>query len=393
MVFLFLFRDQVCSTDEEIARVLAELDREEREDGGVGPSLYDLNDFFQCNDDSDDPDYDLEVIEEDIHNSESEIDMDIEQDDRRENDETADLKFYIGKDNETIWASNNIALPSKTKSKNIIKTLPGPKGQARHCKTRLECFSQIFTPELVENIVKYTNIFIEKKNEREKLAYEVGNCTVRVRDYKSTTKAEIYAVFGALFLIGVKRGNRADLSEYFTKNGTGLIILRANFSENRFRFLLRSIRFDDINTRAERNAFDKLAPIREILLSFSTNSQSSFNLGEYVTIDEILVAFRGRCSFIQYMAQKPAKYGLKIYALCDARMFYTYDLDVYCGKQNSGPNIISNKPYDVVVRLVKSIQGTNRNVTTDNYFTSYLLAEYLLSVRLTFLGTMKKNKK
>lgn len=99
MVCLFLFRDQVCSTDEEIARVLAELDREEREDGGVGPSLYDLNDFFQCNDDSDDPDYDLEVIEEDIHNSESEIDMDIEQDDWRENDETADLKFFIGKDN------------------------------------------------------------------------------------------------------------------------------------------------------------------------------------------------------------------------------------------------------------------------------------------------------
>lgn len=107
----------------------------------------------------------------------------------------------------------------------------------------------------------------------------------------------------------------------------------------------------------------------------------------------MLVAFRGRCSFIQYMAQKPAKYGLKIYALCVDRMFYTYDLDVYYGKQNSAPNIISNKPYDVVVRLVKSIQGTNRNVTSDNYFTSYLLAKYLLSVRLTFLGTMKiKNK-
>lgn len=136
-----------------------------------------------------------------------------------------------------------------------------------------------------------------------------------MRDYRSKTKAEIYAVFGALFLIGVKRGNRADLSEYFTKNGTGLIILRANFSENRFRFLLRFIRFYDINTRAKRNAFDKLAPIREILLSFSTNSQSSFNLGEYVTIDEMLVAFRGRCSFIQYIAQKPAKYGLKIYGL------------------------------------------------------------------------------
>lgn len=229
---------------------------------------------MQCDDDSDDLDYEAEIIEEENHNSESEIDMDIEEEDENvENDETADLKFYIGKDNETIWASKNIALPSKTKSKNIIKTLPGPRGQARHCKTRLECFSQIFSPELIENIVKYTNIFIEKKkNEREKLSNEFRkfrNFTVRVTDYRSITKAEIYAVFGALFLIGVKRGNRADLSEYFTKNGKGLIILRANFSENRFIFLLRSIRFDDINTRAEHNACDKLAPIREILLSFT----------------------------------------------------------------------------------------------------------------------------
>jgi len=149
--------DQLYSTDDEIARVLVELDRGESEDGSVGPILHDLGDFLQCDDDSDDPDYDAEIIEEDNHNSDSEIDMVIEEDaENVVNDETANLKFYIGKNNETIWASNNIALPSKTKSKNIIKTLPGPRGQARHCKTCLECFSQIFFPELIENIGKYT---------------------------------------------------------------------------------------------------------------------------------------------------------------------------------------------------------------------------------------------
>lgn len=46
-----------------------------------------------------------------------------------------------------------------------------------------------------------------------------------------------------------------------------------------------------------------------------------------MTIDEMRVPFRERCSFTQYMLKKSAKYGLKIYALYDAQTFYTFNLD------------------------------------------------------------------
>jgi len=37
--------------------------------------------------------------------------------------------------------------------------------------------------------------------------------------------------------------------------------------------------------------------------------------------------------------------------------------------------------------------GTNRNITTDNWFTSLLeLAEQLLATKLTLVGTLRKNK-
>ncbi|XP_025192177.1 piggyBac transposable element-derived protein 4-like [Melanaphis sacchari] len=108
----------------------------------------------------------------------------------------------------------------------------------------------------------------------------------------------------------------------------------------------------------------------------------------------MLVAFRGRCGFIQYMPQKPAKYGLKYYALCDSKTFYTYSFELYCGKQLDGPyGNNSNKPTDIVKRLVEPIKNSNRNVTTDNYYTSYSLAENLLQVGLTLVGTMKRNKR
>jgi hypothetical protein len=32
-----------------------------------------------------------------------------------------DLRFYIGKDGETLWANKTVATDSKTKSKNTIK--------------------------------------------------------------------------------------------------------------------------------------------------------------------------------------------------------------------------------------------------------------------------------
>lgn len=80
----------------------------------------------------------------------------------------------------------------------------------------------------------------------------------------------------------------------------------------------------------------------------------------------MLVSFRERCGFIQYMPQKPAKYGLKIYALCDARTFYTFNLDIYCGKQRDGPCMTSNKPFDIFKRMINPIINSHRNLNSDN---------------------------
>lgn len=134
--------------------------------------------------------------------------------------------------------------------------------------------------------------------------------------------------------------------------------------------------------------------MRHIFDWFVRNCQKHYSVAEYVTIDEKLEAFRGRCPFKVYLPFKPAKYGIKVYALVDAKMFYTLNLEVYTGKQPTGsPYLVSNSPIDAVDRLVTPISKTSRNVTTDNWFTSYPLAEKLLSEhRLTLVGTMRKNK-
>jgi len=63
----------------------------------------------------------------------------------------------------------------------------------------------------------------------------------------------------------------------------------------------------------------------------------SFVPYENVTVDEQLVPFRGRCSFTQYMKSKPAKYGLKLWVLCDASTSYALNLQVYTGRVPGEP--------------------------------------------------------
>ncbi|CAF4047636.1 unnamed protein product [Rotaria sordida] len=48
-----------------------------------------------------------------------------------------------------------------------------------------------------------------------------------------------------------------------------------------------------------------------------TQLPQHFILSENLTTDEQLVPFRDRCSFVQYMPNKPSKYGLKFWVLCD----------------------------------------------------------------------------
>lgn len=123
------------------------------------------------------------------------------------------------------------------------------------------------------------------------------------------------------------------------------------------------------------------------------NCQKHYTLGEYVTIDEKLEPFRGRCGFRQYMTKKPAKYGLKIFALVDARTFYTSNMEVYVGCQPEGPYKVSNSAGDIVKRFMKPLYKSGRNLTTDNWYTSYGLAKDLLSEKITIVGTMRKDKR
>jgi len=315
---------------------------------------------------------------------ETDTEQEISDEEEENVEETVATPYFLGKDKISKWEKHVPPKNVRTRSENLVTHLPGPKAATRNLKTPLEIWSYFFNHDILEIIVEHTN---QKINA---IKYNYS----RERDANPTNITEVKALLGLVYLAGVKKCARTNAEELWKTDGSGIELFRLTMSCSRFRFLLRHLRFDDSDTREERKATDKLAAIRSVFDAFVEKCKTAFTPFEYVTVDEKLEAFRGRCGWRQYIPSKPNKYGLKVFALCDSKTYYTLNLEVYVGNQPAGPFKVSNSPGAVVERLAEPIRGTGRNITVDNWFTNLeLIANLKQNFRLTLLGTIRKNKR
>ena len=128
------------------------------------------------------------------------------------------------------------------------------------------------------------------------------------------------------------------------------------------------LRFDDANSRRRNRSEDKFHSIRNVFEQWDLNLRDVYTPGPQMTVDEQLVCFR-RCPVRQYIPLKPGKYGIKIWAICEANTSYAWKMQVCTGK-NPAIGREVNQGARVVKDLVKEIEYCGRNITCDNFFTS-----------------------
>ena len=114
-----------------------------------------------------------------------------------------------------------------------------------------------------------------------------------------------------------------------------------------------------------------------------------YNPGKNQTVDEAVIGFKGRLSFVQYLPAKPIKCGMKVWMRCNSESAYLHEFDVYLGHQQ---NSIHGLAYDVVMKLCQHIAGKNHHLYCDNYFTYILLFTDLLNMKIYASGTIRQNK-
>ena len=71
-----------------------------------------------------------------------------------------------------------------------------------------------------------------------------------------------------------------------------------------------------------------------------------------LSIDEQMVGTKSRISFLQYMTKKPKKFGVTLWALCEALSGYCLQFQVYTGKSQEGTE--NGLTHHVVFDLIKS---------------------------------------
>ncbi|CAD7090979.1 unnamed protein product [Hermetia illucens] len=104
-----------------------------------------------------------------------------------------------------------------------------------------------------------------------------------------------------------------------------------------------------------------MATVTLIFSMFANNSQQMYELSECVILDEMLVKFCRRSHMIHIHAKETCEY-------------------VYTGKGSDGVGLTAQDGkllwhIHCVLRLTKPIEGSNRNVTTGNWFSSVELID------------------
>ncbi|KAI6649958.1 PiggyBac transposable element-derived protein 4 [Oopsacas minuta] len=241
-------------------------------------------------------------------------------------------------------------------SKDFQPQLVGPSMESDTCG---DFFKLFITHESCSYILSQTNNKLESylplnqvPNPQKKYLYAI-------------TLEELYTFLGMMILFGVFRSSKEKISNLYSDdpNDCGPII-KCSMPRDRFKVILRFLRFDDLSTRLERTFQDKLAPIRFVFDSINTTLSETYTLGKWLTVDEHMTGYRGRCPIMQFMSVKPDKYGIKIFILADAKTYFPCAMEV-------------------VLEL-----SPGHFVAGDNFFTSKMLSDQFLTKYKTYYMEM-----
>lgn len=250
--------------------------------------------------------------------------------------------------------------------------------------TPLEIVKHFLTSPTLQRICIETNRYVD----------QAGPLTA-FRGWRQLHEDELWRFLAVKIMMGINK--KPSYKDYWTKNP----LLHTPFfgsamSRSRFEGILRAIHFsnnEDIRP-GSKNRFFKLG---DFMNNLFRDFRRAVSPGEYLTLDETLLLFKGRLSIRQYNPKKRARFGIKLFFLLDATTRFILAVLPYQGKATRilDPAWISDMGFGgaAVLTMLREYFFNNHRVVIDNYFLSPTLAQKLLEKDTFVLGTVKKNRK
>jgi hypothetical protein len=244
----------------------------------------------------------------------------------------------------------------------------GKQHAARHAQSPLDFLQLFLPPEFMQQLADNTNAYAQQRGAE--------------RGWR-TTPAELYAFLGVHIYMGICRLPQWHM--YWSELYQQPFVVSA-FLRSRFEQLLRY--FHVAPPEAAHHAADPLSRVRPLIQSLQHSFPRYYLPSQYLTLDEAMVAFKGRSSIKQYIPTKPHKWGYKIY--CLASNDYLLHFEVHEGKAQQ-PSA-HGATYDTVMRLIDGYEHQQHILFLDSYFTSPTLLDALKAEGIRGCGSVRRNR-
>jgi len=152
---------------------------------------------------------------------------------------------------------------------------------------------------MVDLIVRETNRYTQQK---------LATNNARLEKWQDTTSQEVKAYLGICLIMGIN--NLPRLAMYwFSDPFIGNTGIQNVMTKNRFEELSQYLQFSNSATELQRGEenYDCLCKVCLFLSGLLENIQKAYEPSKNLSIDEGMIAFKGRLSFLQYMPAKPTK--------------------------------------------------------------------------------------
>ncbi|XP_048853990.1 nucleolar protein dao-5-like isoform X5 [Brienomyrus brachyistius] len=274
--------------------------------------------------------------------------------------------------NEIKWSSSpDIAQPYCPAT---LHKVPGPtKLAVRQVSDIRSAFELFISKSIQKDLLKMTNL--EGKR-------------IYRKQWKDMDDVDMHAFYGVLILSSVYKSKREKPRSLWDPK-TGRPIFSAVMSWMDFNKCTNCLRFDKWKKECARQQEDELAEIQPVWDKWVEQLPLMYNPGSNVTVDERLIKFKGRCSFKQYMPSKLARYGIKIWAACDAASSYAWNMQICTEKAK---DVISKRDQGMRVMFDMTQGLSGHHITCGGFFTSYDLGQKLLKRNMTMVGPILRKK-
>ena len=210
----------------------------------------------------------------------------------------------------------------------------------------LDIFHSFVTPALLANIERETNLYATQHP-------ETSSSRRHHLPFNSTTSEELKVFLACSIMMGVVR--LPDILLYWGTDGmTEVPFFRKTMPRDRYIKIMRNLHFQDNELD---DGTDRLFKIRPFLDAFIANFQAAYCPEKHISVDESMLKFHGRLKFKQYNPSERARFGLKLYRLCESTgdmCGYTWNFKLYSGQDRDESMPASTK---VVLELCRDLLG------------------------------------